>query len=267
MISIHAPILKKLDNLIEHNKIPHIIFHGSSGSGKRYVLDYFIKKIYNYNHEHITNYTMYVNCAHSKGIRFIRDELKFFAKINIQKNKYTFFKSIILFNADKLTTDAQSALRRCIETFSETTRFFIVIDSKNNLLKPILSRFCNIYIPLPKLNDRLLNLHIYNKNIYDNITIQTKRDVWFNKNIHKPKHYINVLSCSKFVLKLYKNAYSSLDILKYINNHYKNENKYLYLIYFDKIRKEFRNEKLLMFFMLYFIFMRKNIELKNILSM
>ena len=71
---------------------------------------------------------MYINCAHGKGIRFIRDELKFFAKTNIQHKNGNIFKSVILFNADKLTTDAQSALRRCIEQFSHTTRFFIVID-------------------------------------------------------------------------------------------------------------------------------------------
>ena len=171
MLNIHKNIIDKLNHLIEKNKIPHIIFHGNSGSGKRFILDYFIKRIYNNNSQHINDYTMYVNCAHGKGIRFIRDELKFFAKTNIQKSKYTFFKSIVLFNADKLTIDAQSALRRCIETFSETTRFFIVIESKNNLLKPILSRFCNIYVPLPTINGRLTNLHYHKKCIYQNNTL------------------------------------------------------------------------------------------------
>ena len=67
---------------------------------------------------------MYVNCAHIKGIKFIRNELKFLRK-QIFKKMITFlFKSIILFNADKLTVDAQSALRRCIEQFSNSTRFF-----------------------------------------------------------------------------------------------------------------------------------------------
>ena len=42
----------------------------------------------------INAYVMYVNCAHSKGIRFIRDELKFFAKTNIH-NKTTFLFNIV----------------------------------------------------------------------------------------------------------------------------------------------------------------------------
>ena len=36
------------------------------------------------------------------------------------------------------------------------------------------------------------------------------------------------------------------------------------LIYFDKIRKEFRNEKLLMLLIFYKFFMRKDIDLENI---
>ena len=42
---------------------------------------------------------MFVNCAHGKGIRFIRDELKFFAKSIIQSKNGTLFKSIVLFNS------------------------------------------------------------------------------------------------------------------------------------------------------------------------
>ena len=82
-------------------------------------------------------------------------------KTNIQNKRGKFFKSIILFNADKLTTDAQSALRRCIERFSHTTRFFIVVEDKNKLLKPILSRFCNIYVALPIVNNKKCNLSLF----------------------------------------------------------------------------------------------------------
>ncbi|NBR14889.1 MAG: hypothetical protein EBU01_09990 [Crocinitomicaceae bacterium] len=55
------------------------------------------------------------------------------------------FKSVVLFNADSLTSDAQSSLRRCIEQNSNTTRFFIVVQNINSLLDPILSRFSLIF--------------------------------------------------------------------------------------------------------------------------
>ena len=94
-LSIHEDIKEKLNQFIKNKKIPHIIFHGEPGSGKRYMLDFFIKKIYEKFNQNMKNYIMYVNCAHSKGIRFFRDELKFFAKTNIQSQKGDFFKSII----------------------------------------------------------------------------------------------------------------------------------------------------------------------------
>ena len=168
---IHENIKTKLKSFIDNKRVPHIIFHGPHGSGKRRVLDFFINSIYSNNKQTIKRYVMHVDCAHGKGIRFIRDELKFFAKTNIQNRKGQIFKSIILFNADQLTTDAQSALRRCIELFSHTTRFFIVITNKNGLLIPILSRFCSIYIPLPVIDGESINLYKYKK----------------KKNIHKKK--------------------------------------------------------------------------------
>ena len=136
-------VQKKLDFFIEEKKIPHIIFHGCGD--KRLVLQTFINKVYNHDKELMKKYVLYINCAHGKGIRFIRGQLKFFAKMNI-KNDDGIFKSIVLFDADKLTNDAQSALRRCIELFSHTTRFFMVIIDIDKILKPILSRFCSIYI-------------------------------------------------------------------------------------------------------------------------
>ena len=146
---IHQNIHNKLDVFIKNRKIPNIIFYGPNGSGKTYILNRFIQQVYGGDKTAMKNYVMRANCAHGKGIRFIREELKFFAKTNIDLKDGAIFKSVILTNADKLTIDAQSALRRCIELFSSSTRFFIVVENKDSLLKPILSRFCDIYIPPP----------------------------------------------------------------------------------------------------------------------
>ena len=60
-----------------------------------------------------------------------------------------------------------------------------------------------------------------------------------------------------------------MDIIELIENDisFNKKNKYLYLIYFDKIRSEYRNEKLYMFVILNLFFMRKNLNLENILEM
>jgi len=270
-MNIHPKITEKLQFFIETKKIPHIIFHGPNGNGKHTILHEFINMIYQSNKKFIKEYVMYVNCAHGKGIRFIRDELKFFAKTNIQNHNGLLFKSIVLFNACKLTTDAQSALRRCIEQFSHTTRFFIVVQNTNQLLKPILSRFCNIFIPHPIINKKRISLHKY-KNSTTEIPYFTKKTNWLKKTILDKDQYNSSLKCFELSESLYNKGYSALDIINILNsiNNEKLLNakeKYKYLIFFDKIRKEFRNEKLLITLLLHFILMRKKLNLENILTM
>ena len=87
------------------------------------------------------------------------------------------------------------------------------------------------------------------------------------KKYNNKKNFQNIISCKEFVDKLYEKGYNGLDILDYIE-HSKTttKNKFLYLIYFDKIRGEFRNEKLFMLIINLF-FMRKNLNLENILEM
>lgn len=198
-LDIHQDIKDKLKTFIVEKKIPHIIFYGPSGCGKRYILRFFITNIYQ-TVDNIKRYVMYINCAHSKGIRFIRDELKFFAKTNIHLQHGNIFKSIVLFNADKLTTDAQSALRRCIEQFSHTTRFFIVIENQNKLLKPILSRFCNIFIRLPIIDGKETSLHLYKKRFiqakYNKL--KNKRNTWLINQLDKKSNYTTIEKCLSF---------------------------------------------------------------------
>jgi DNA polymerase III delta prime subunit len=215
---------------------------------------------------------MYVNCAHGKGIKFIREELKFFAKSHINSNGGDNFKSIILLNADKLTMDAQSALRRCIELFSHNTRFFIILEDKYNLLKPILSRFCEIYVPEPEYKGQVINLYNYNLNeTFKMRDVKIQRLEKLKKDLIKmSKTKITLEILTSTCIKLYEKGNSSLDILELLEKHTFIENfisiqkKYELLMTYNKIRKEFRNEKLLMLFILNFIFLSSDLSLENI---
>lgn len=272
LLNIHQNIKEKLEYFYSKHKIPNIIFHGPSGSGKRTLVNEFIHKIYNNDKEKIKNFVMHVNCAHGKGIKFIRDELKFFAKTHINSNGGDVFKSIILLNADKLTIDAQSALRRCIELFSHNTRFFIIIEDKYNLLKPILSRFCEIHIPEPEYNNKTINLYKYNLNETFKMSDTKKQRIEkLKKEIDKT--FIKNVSLNDIVTfcnKLYEKGYCALDILEIIENDTlqilktSNERKYELLLAFNKIRKEFRNEKLIMLFIFNFLFLSLDVSLENI---
>lgn len=264
-LSIHPDIYKKIDFFLQSQKIPNIIFHGPHGGGKRTIVKEFITKIYEKDKEIMKAYVMNVNCAHGKGIKFVREELKFFAKTHLNFKGKGHFKTIILSNADKLTIDAQSALRRCIELFSHTTRFFIIVENKYKLLRPILSRFCEIFVPLPVINGKRANLHDYaSRTCFRPDKSISNRKTWL-------KRFINALTITNYTdlvqtsTHLYEKGYSGLDILLYLeDSEIEQERKYHLLLTFHKVKREFRSEKLLLVFMLNFILFRSDDDLENI---
>ena len=270
LLNIHSSILEKLDYFNKMRKIPNIIFHGGAGTGKKTIVKEFINKIYDYNREKIKDFVMYVNCAHGKGIKFIREELKFFAKTHINSNGGDVFKSIVLLNADKLTMDGQSALRRCIEVFSHTTRFFIIVEDKYKLLKPILSRFCEIYVADPVYKNKVINL--YKFHLTETFKLQstnTRKMESLKKELHKQ----NIKNLSQeclldFIKQLYEKGYSALNIIELLENdsngNISAKKKYELLLSFNRVRKDIRNEKLLMLFILNFIYIDPYQELENI---
>ena len=252
----HDQINQKLNYFYETKKIPNIIIYGSNGTGKKTIIYSFLNKIYQSDKQKIKSNVMIVNCAHGKGIKFIREDLKLFAKTNVHLNNGILFKSIVLLNADFLTIDAQSALRRCIELFSHTTRFFIIVENKNKLLNPILSRFCTIYVPEHTINGKIVNLHTYLLNLkypVDDIiskkyeTISEKLDLCFKQPDFLTANYINDLVCH-----FYEHGFSCFEIIDWINTTtlLNKENKAELEMKYHKIRREFRCEKMLMFFLL-----------------
>lgn len=293
MENLHKNIIEKLDYFYEKNQIPHIIFYGSSGSGKKTLVYKFIGKIYDNDKQKMKNNVMFVNCSHGKGIKFIRDELKFFAKTNLQSNNGVKFKSIVLFNADSLTNDAQSALRRCIEIFSYNTRFFIIVENKHKLLNPILSRFCEIYVPeyIPEMSETnkigasnhpvIENLHQYHlKKKFNTINMDNEKQKWFCTMLNDIQTHFTTVGHNKqnkidecshdFLLNIctsiYENGYSCLDLMYFVNRStfWTEFHKSNILMCFHKIKSEFRCEKLLLFYMLDFIYLREDVNIENI---
>lgn len=300
----HPDIKAKLEFFLTTGKIPHIIFHGPNGSGKRTIVHQFISDIYQHDKELIKSYVMYVNCAHGKGIKFVREELKFFAKTHVNVEGNGNFKTIVLLNANELTIDAQSALRRCIELFSHTTRFFIVVQDKYKLLKPILSRLCEIFVYEPVIKGKKMNLHAYNVQKSFNIPSgDTKMYTYFDSIISPIKQKIRgqdeaalpalasvppalalalapvqalALALAdtdlqqeimQITLNIYEKGYSGLDLMKYIEKHYTDLDdihKYQMLLVFNNYKKEFRNEKLFILFILNFMLLRSVYDLENI---
>jgi hypothetical protein len=266
-LDIHKNIYEKLKNFEMTNKIPHLIFHGASGAGKRTIVNKFLNSIYNGDKQRMKTNIMIVNCAHGKGIKFIREELKFFAKTNINSNNGKLFKTIVLINADNLTIDAQSALRRCIEQFSFNTRFFIIIENKHKLLNPILSRFCEIYVPEYIVNGEVVNLHKLARTTNYKIEYNENHQEWItdkiDEYIHEDINHVNII---KLCEDIYEKGLSALDIIEWVQQTETLDNnvKSQVCMGFDIVRKEYRFEKLLMMYIFDFLYLRTNKDLKSI---
>ncbi len=246
-MTIHRDIKSRLRAFYDSKKIPHIIFHGVSGSGKLTIVNEFIHMIYNFDKAKIKANVMIVNCSHGKGIKFIREEIKFFAKTNIQTHSGIVFKTIILLNAHHLTEDAQSALRRCIEQFSYNTRFFIVVENKNKLLNPILSRFCDIYVPEHIEEGVAINLHQYAMKQHMSV------DAFKEKNQQILTQLVDLSSpktskkLAELAHQLYERGVSCIDLIDWLPN----SNAALC---YHKIKTEYRCEKMLMFYILNYVY-------------
>ena len=223
---------QKLEAYLTNGCVPNILFYGESGSGKNTLVRWFIDRIYAGNKEHKQRYVMHVNCAYGKGIKFIRDCIKYFAKTNI--NLEGMFKIVVLGNADKLTGDAQSALRRCIEQFSFSTRFFIVTSERHRLLKPIISRFSELYVPIRA------NLHARAVPVDD-----ARKDAF--------RGYMQDLSdLNDLTERLYRAAFSAVDLAVFVEEgDLDAKAKYRWLMYYAKVRSEYRHERFLLYTMLH----------------
>tara|TARA_Y100000816_G_C26075612_1_gene566146 strand:+ start:170 stop:937 length:768 start_codon:yes stop_codon:yes gene_type:complete len=249
---IHKNIYNRLEHFIKINQIPNILLHGPVGSGKRTIIYNFVDKIYKGKQDLI----MYVECGHGKGIKFIRDDVNYFAKTNCSESE---FKTIILLNADKLTIDAQSALRRSIELFCKTTRYFIILHDKNRLLNPLTSRFCELYVPLPKIDNKTINLHLYN----------IKNDIFVNKSKTIIKKYlesdktVRLCDCFNITQELYNKGVSGLDLIDYLINH--NYDEELILVS-NKMKSQIKCEKILILSILNLIYFRSDSFIKNIIT-
>ena len=259
-MKLHDSIIIQLDTFIEANTLPNLIVSGPSGSGKRVLVKEYIQRIYK-TPEQIELYVFTANCGYGKGITFIREEVKHFAKTtNISK----LVKTVLLYNADKLTMDAQSAMRRCIEIFSKTTRFILVVENRDLLLKPILSRFNHIYVPFPIIDNAPTNLynnlHSISHEYFD------KRLSYLNNQLYKlPKQ----LSLDKlFILSetLYNKGYTAIEVANSVKNLKMNPiDKHKILLVFNTICMEFRSELFLIRMLLLLYYFRSIVKIENML--
>jgi DNA polymerase III delta prime subunit len=244
-------MLQNLKELHDKNNLPNLLLYGNNLIGKKTLLEQLLLYIYK-NYKNIENNTLIPNCSLGKGnIKFIRDNLRFFANTIIHKN-ITNFKSIVLLNADSLTLDAQSALRRSIEIYSNT-KFFIVTANKSKIIRPILSRFCEIFCNSSNMNiiyKPLTVINNTNNKCNNKLTVIMKKlnnAMTTTTNSSENDLLINYSSL------IYNKGISANNLLEHFTNCSNFKSDYSkFVFFFDIYKKEIRCEEFLIFIILYF---------------
>ena len=129
-------IIGSLKALLENpSEMPHLLFSGSAGVGKTTTALCITRHILG---EHYKDHTLELNASDERGIGMVREKVKKFSKFaGIAKVP---FKIIILDEADEMTSDAQTALRRIIEDASRICRFIMIANNISKIIDPIQSR-------------------------------------------------------------------------------------------------------------------------------
>ena len=126
-----------LKKFIETGNIPNLILNGEPGGGKTSAVIAFAK---DYLGDLYDNYCLDLNASDERGIDVVRSKIKIFSQRMASSDKY---KIIILDESDNMTQTAQIALRRIMEQYEDTTKFFFTCNNIENIISSIQSR-CKI---------------------------------------------------------------------------------------------------------------------------
>jgi replication factor C small subunit len=128
-------IVERLESFVKSRNVPHCIFAGPPGTGKTTASLCLARDLYG---ETYREHLMELNASDERGIDVVRERVKTFARS--KSIGQIPFKIMILDEADNMTSDAQQALRRTMERYTETCRFIMCANYSGKIIEPIQSR-------------------------------------------------------------------------------------------------------------------------------
>lgn len=182
-VSFHKQEFELLKKMSEDNSVPHIIFYGPEGSGKKTLIKLFLEMLYGKDVHKLndslykvpgsgssvtdvmikqSNYHIVIEPNNNNFDRYlIQDVVKNYAQkvpLDVFTSKKT-FKIVLIDNVDNLSYYAQTSLRRTMEKYSETCRFIMWSRSLSRVIDPIRSRCYNFKVNAPS-DEEMLELII-----------------------------------------------------------------------------------------------------------
>ena len=134
-------IVGSVQSLLKNqSEMPHLLFSGSAGVGKTTMALSLSHEILG---DHWKDSTLELNASDERGINMVRNRVKTFSRFAGLDTEIP-FKIIILDEADEMTADAQTALRRIIEDTAKFCRFILIANNVSKIIAPIQSR-CAVF--------------------------------------------------------------------------------------------------------------------------
>jgi len=132
-------ITERLFAYAETKSMPHLMFAGPAGTGKTSCAIALARQLYGDNWK--GNFQE-LNASDERGIDVVRTKIKGYARVAPMGDAD--FKIIFLDEADALTPEAQAALRRTMEKYTQTCRFILSCNYSSKIIEPIQSR-CAVF--------------------------------------------------------------------------------------------------------------------------
>ena len=121
--------------------MPHLLFSGPPGTGKSTMALCIARQLMG---ESFRRLVLELNASDERGIGVVRERIKGFSQVIQTAPSGVQYGLVILDECDEMTRDAQTALRRIMETSSRTCRFILICNYQSGIIEPIQSR-CSIF--------------------------------------------------------------------------------------------------------------------------